>query len=61
MRKAHCSDIYKDLKHYLDYGREAYLEMETTIKPNSDLIVDGTLSVIEIVEKIIQEIRHRDL
>ncbi|MEA3319490.1 MAG: hypothetical protein U9Q88_05640 [Bacillota bacterium] len=25
------------------YGRVAYLEMENSIKPNSDIVIDGTL------------------
>ncbi|MGB2873123.1 hypothetical protein [Psychrobacillus psychrotolerans] len=37
-------------------GRQGYLEMLNTIKPNSDIIVDGTLSISEIVSIISQSI-----
>ncbi|WP_261129678.1 hypothetical protein [Bacillus sp. Marseille-Q3570] len=50
-------DIQNDLDFYLNYGRTAYLEMENTIKPNSDLIIDGTLSLNEIVDTIENEVR----
>lgn len=55
------TDIHNDLKFYLNYGRIAYLEMETTIKTNSDIIIDGTLSSDKIVELIIQEMRNKGL
>lgn len=44
--------ILNDLENYLSRGRKAYLNMLTTIKPNSDLIIDGTLPLDEIVKKI---------
>jgi uridine kinase len=45
-----------DLDCYLSCGRIAYLEMLNTIKPNSDFIVDGSLSVDEITNQIIEQI-----
>jgi uridine kinase len=55
------TEIHSDLNFYLKYGRIAYLEMETTIKPNSDTVLDGTFSPDKIVELIIKEIRDRGL
>lgn len=50
-------DLLKnDLYCYLSGGRAAYLEMIKTIKPNSDFVVDGSLSVDDIVSQIIEQI-----
>lgn len=49
-----------DLKYYLSRGRAAYLEMIKTIKPNSDFIVDGSLSLDNIVDHIIKQIPKFD-
>jgi uridine kinase len=43
-----AEDILLDLDNYLSGGRKGYLAMLNTTKPNSDLIVDGTLPVSEI-------------
>lgn len=48
--------LRNDLNCYLSGGRAAYLEMLKTIKPNSDSIVDGNLSVDDIVSQIIEQI-----
>jgi uridine kinase len=45
-----------DLNCYLSGGRIAYLEMIKTIKPNSDFVVDGSLSVDNIVSQIMIQI-----
>ena len=45
-----------DLNYYLSHGRIAYLEAIKTIKPNSDSIVDGGLSVDNIVNQIVEQI-----
>lgn len=51
------SNLLKDdLECYLSRGRIAYLEAINTIKPNSDLIVDGSLSVDNIVCQIMERI-----
>lgn len=44
--------ILIEMENYISQGRRGYLEMLNTIKPNSDIIVDGTLSVSEIGDKI---------
>ncbi|WP_313893940.1 hypothetical protein [Psychrobacillus sp.] len=45
-------NILMDMKNYISQGRRGYLEMLITIKPNSEIIVDGTLSISEIVNII---------
>lgn len=49
--------IHNNLNFYLKYGRDAYLEMENTIKPSADFIVDGASTVDEIVDTILQKIK----
>ncbi|NOU85907.1 hypothetical protein GC102_08985 [Paenibacillus sp. LMG 31460] len=48
--------IQNDITNYLDRGRNAYLNMLSTVKPNSDYIVDGLLPIETIIELIVQEI-----
>jgi uridine kinase len=51
------SDLLKnDLECYLSGGRIAYLEMIKTIKPNSDIVIDGSLNVDNIISQIIEQI-----
>lgn len=50
-------EISDQLNFYLKFGRRAYLNMEETIKPNSDLIIDGSLPVIDIVDVILQKVK----
>lgn len=50
------NDILRDMENYILHGRRGYLEMLNTIKPNSDLIIDGTLSVSEIIDRIYERI-----
>lgn len=45
-----------DLNIYLSRGRIAYLEMLNTIKPNCDLIIDGSLPIKVIVNQIFEKI-----
>lgn len=59
--KSNINDVRNDVKFYLQYGRVAYLEMENNIKPNSDIVIDGTLPPDKIVEQIIKEIGDRGL
>lgn len=44
--------IFEDLEFYLFRGRTGYQEMLHTIKPNSDLVVDGSKSITEITDFI---------
>ncbi|MGL5351891.1 MAG: hypothetical protein ACRDA5_01050 [Clostridium sp.] len=56
------TDILKeDLSHYLSNGRTPYLEMIKTIKPNSDFIIDGSLSIEEITNGIIEQLLNKDM
>lgn len=48
--------LKNELNYYLSHGRIAYLEAIKTIKPNSDFIVDGGLSVDNLVNQIIEQI-----
>ncbi|MGG2107131.1 hypothetical protein [Lysinibacillus pakistanensis] len=47
-------NILMDMEGYISQGRRGYLEMLETVKPNSDIIVDGTLPVSEIVSILSQ-------
>lgn len=49
-------DILLDLDNYITRGRKGYLNMLKTIKPDSDIIVDGTLPLSEIVDIITKRI-----
>ena len=47
-------EIMVQMEHYSNQGRRAYLKMLETIKPDSDIVVDETLSVDEITNLIIK-------
>ncbi|MGX1263037.1 uridine kinase [Rossellomorea marisflavi] len=51
-------DIVLDLDNYIAGGRQGYLAMLHSIKPNSDLVVDGSLSPSEIASIIAQYIQE---
>ncbi|MCR8644479.1 hypothetical protein NV379_17630 [Paenibacillus sp. N1-5-1-14] len=51
--------IMDEMRNYLSGGRRGYESMLRTIKPDSDLIIDGTLSVDTIVARILEEISKR--
>lgn len=51
--------ILIEMENYISQGRRGYLEMLKTIKPNSDIVVDGTLSVSKIGDKIYEVISNR--
>lgn len=55
------SEIHNDLKHYITYARKAYLEALHTVKPNSDIVLDGSLSVEEIINQIDEELNQREV
>lgn len=55
------SEIHNDLKHYITHARKAYLEAINTVKPNSDIVLDGSLSVNEIVVQIVEEFSRRNV
>lgn len=47
-------EILMQMEHYATHGRHAYLKMIETIKPDSDLVVDGTLSIAEVTNLIVE-------
>ena len=49
-------DILSEMTNYTAQGRRGYIEMLKTIKPDSDIVIDGTLAVFETVNKILQSI-----
>jgi uridine kinase len=49
-------NVRNDLNIYLSRGRKAYLEMLNTIKPNSDLIIDGSLELDDIINRIYEKV-----
>lgn len=48
--------ILADMNNYISRGRRGYLNMLKTIKPNSDIVVDGTLPIPEIVSIITRNV-----
>ncbi|WP_342719518.1 hypothetical protein AAG068_12590 [Bacillus paramycoides] len=54
-------EIHNDLKHYMTFARKAYLEAIHTVKPNSDIVLDGSLSVSEIINHAVEELGLREV
>ncbi|MFQ3543839.1 hypothetical protein Q7A53_07115 [Halobacillus rhizosphaerae] len=50
-------EILNDIEFYLISGRDAYLEMEDTIKPNADFIMDGAMTVSKLVDAILKKLK----
>lgn len=55
-QEATADDIHNELKFYLEHGRPAFLESKNSIKPSSDLVVDGSLPVEAIAAHIKLEV-----
>jgi uridine kinase len=51
-KEVSSDNIRKDLDIYLSRGRLGYLEALNSIKPNSNFIIDGSLSVDVIVNQV---------
>ncbi|WP_459503176.1 nucleoside/nucleotide kinase family protein [Bacillus sp. C1] len=49
-------EVIYECEMYLNAGRQAYLEMEKSVKPDSDYIIDGQMNVENIVEAIINKL-----
>ena len=45
-------EIRDDLEGYLKYARPAYIQMQKDILPSSDYVIEGTMGVEAIVEKV---------
>lgn len=52
-----AEEILQNLQHYATKGRRAYINMLETIKPDSDLVLDGSLTPIEIEKNIITHLK----
>ncbi|WP_124099232.1 hypothetical protein [Ruminococcus sp. Marseille-P6503] len=59
MCDATAEEIRHDLEIYLKCARIAFIQMQKDILPSSDYIIDGTLSVEEIVNEIVAKINYR--
>ena len=55
-KSSSTEEILLQMEHYATHGRRAYLKMLKSIKPNSDLIVNGALSTTNITNLIIENI-----
>lgn len=53
-------EIHDELQNYLSRGRPAYLEMLKSVKPNSDIVIDGSLDTSEIVAQIMVAIKNNN-
>lgn len=53
MSDAEADEIRSDLENYLKYARISFIQMQKDILPSSDYVIDGTLSIEEIVNEII--------
>lgn len=60
MENATAEEIRYDLKMYLQYARIAYVQMQKDILPSSDYVIDGTLSIEEIVNEIFVQIDYKN-
>ena len=49
--------IVTEMNNYISRGRRGYLHMLQTIRPNSDIVVDGTLPIPNIISAIIRNIK----
>lgn len=56
MRDATADEIRCDLEMYLQYARVAFVQAQKDILPSSDYVIDGTRSVEEIVNAIVEKI-----
>lgn len=52
-------NILVDMENYISRGRQAYLHMLRTIKPTADVVVDGTLSVSEMMKVIMNNLEMK--
>ncbi|WP_217587704.1 hypothetical protein [Lentibacillus saliphilus] len=59
-KAASVKDILSDMENYISKGRKGYIEMLKSIKPNSDITIDGTQPVSEIVNRICERLEERD-
>jgi len=48
-----------ELTAYLDYGRQAFLEMNKQVRPTCDLLLDGCSGVDDLAEEVVRAIGTR--
>lgn len=53
MTDASGDEIRNDLELYLKYARIAFVQMQKDVLPTSDYVVDGTMNLDNIAEKIV--------
>ena len=53
------SDLKMGATAYLEYGRQAFLEMDKQVKPTCDLILDGCLLVDDLAKEIIVAVKSK--
>lgn len=56
-RKKVAEEIRLDMQMYLKYARSAYVQMLKDILPDSDYGIDGTKTLKQIVEEVVNIIR----
>lgn len=59
MKEATADEIRNEMDTYLKYARIAYVQMLKDHLPSSDYVIDGTLSIEEIVNEIAEKIAYR--
>jgi uridine kinase len=57
-KESAITDIHDELQNYLSRGRPAYIEMLKSVKPNSDVVIDGSLDISEIVAQIMVTVKN---
>ena len=57
-REASSERVMNEIENYLLQGRDAYLEMLNTIRPNCNLIIDGSFSVETIANQIHEKLQQ---
>ncbi len=45
-----------DMERYLEFARDAYLNMDKNVKPLADLLVDGTLTVEVLSRQVMEKV-----
>lgn len=53
-------NLKNDLSNYLSQGRDAYIEMQKSVKPNSDLVINGSMTISSITNQILEVIKVKE-
>lgn len=46
---------------YLDWARDAYLDLDRQVKPQCDLVVDGCLAVDQLAQQILTAVQEKNM